>query len=608
MLEFQHRLRDLTIDWTSNGSMTPMERLVITGYTNEGDKKHKSLNPAHKVLKPYPVPNFKLHSLTNTQITNKEMPPIRLIASSRNGPTYKLGKWLSGILTPLSIEYCGEEYIRDSAHFLTKLNNQSYPPDKEGLCFTVDVNKLYPSITETLVMESLDHALSQSKISVPRRLTIKKATSLCINNAFLHYRGNWVVAILGIPTGGPESSSLANIAMRYFLLMYKDSVFFQEHFSICLILLWRFLDDIFGLWFGDEEVLKEFINSLNQFGVHYGLSFKYEFGKSVSFLDVLVEFTNNQINTSIYVKPTDSPNLLNRGSFASPHIFKSLPFSQFRRAVVLCSTTSSRDAHFDRIYDKLVDNGYSKEELREARERALTLDRSEILDKASSSQSSTPTSVYEYPFCIITFVTTFNYHCKLFKTLFKELENDLFPLIGDHRIIVSERRNPNLKDLLFVKKRFTEEEIDRSAISHPCHRNCKTCPMVYLNGCIVIDGIRLILYPDEGSCIMEDIVYIAYCMVAGCNDFYIGHTINRLRDRCSGHRGSFKPGCYKKSALAYHIFNDHPEVLSEGLNNFAFGVLKQVDPRFLADAENLFIVQFKADTKHLNRYKALRFD
>ena len=130
--------------------------------------------------------------------------------------------------------------------------------------------------------------------------------------------------------------------------------------------------------------------------------------------------------------------------------------------------------------------------------------------------------MYEYPLCITTFLTTFNYHCKLFKTLFKDLENDLFPLIGNHRIIVSERRNPNLKDLLFVKKKFTEEDIDRSAISHPCHRNCKTCPMVYLNGVIVIDGIRLTLYPDEGSCTMEDIVYIAYCMVEGCNDFYIG--------------------------------------------------------------------------------------
>ena len=41
--------------------------------------------------------------------------------------------------------------------------------------------------------------------------------------------------------------------------------------------------------------------------------------------------------------------------------------------------------------------------------------------------------------------------------------------------------------------------------------------------------------------------------------------------------------------VAYHIFNDHPEVLSEGLNNLAFGVLKQVDPRFLADARNLEI-------------------
>ena len=44
------------------------------------------------------------------------------------------------------------------------------------------------------------------------------------------------------------------------------------------------------------------------------------------------------------------------------------------------------------------------------------------------------------------------------------------------------------------------------------------------------------------------------------------------------------------------------------LQRYGFVLNKQVDPRFLADAENLFIVQFKADTKHLNRYKALRFD
>ena len=46
----------------------------------------------------------------------------------------------------------------------------------------------------------------------------------------------------------------------------------------------------------------------------------------------------------------------------------------------------------------------------------------------------------------------------------------------------------------------------------------------------------------------------------------------------------------RRPGVRYHIFNDQPAVLSEGLNTVAFGVLKQVDPRFLADAENLFIV------------------
>ena len=107
---------------------------------------------------------------------------------------------------------------------------------------------------------------------------------------------------------------------------------------------------------------------------------------------------------------------------------------------------------------------------------------------------------------------------------------------------------------------------------------------------------------------MQDIVYLAYCKIEGCNDFYIGHTINKLRERVNGHRSSFKPGLYNKSALAYHIFNDHHSLLPEGLNSFAFGVLKQVSPSFLTDTENLLIIKFKADTRHLNRYKALRFD
>ena len=112
-------------------------------------------------------------------------------------------------------------------------------------------------------------------------------------------------------------------------------------------------------------------------------------------MSYIVKFNNNQINTLICVtayRLLQSPQqrVLCFISYFQEHV----PFSQFRRAVVLCSTTQSRDAHFARIYDKLVDNGYYKEELLEARERALTLARSDIRDNGPSSRSSTPTSMY----------------------------------------------------------------------------------------------------------------------------------------------------------------------------------------------------------------------
>ena len=72
-----------------------------------------------------------------------------------------------------------------------------------------------------------------------RRALIKNAAKLCINNAFIHYRGIWVKSVLGIPTGGPESSAFANIAMRWFLKQYKLSIHFNQQFIECLLTQFR---------------------------------------------------------------------------------------------------------------------------------------------------------------------------------------------------------------------------------------------------------------------------------------------------------------------------------------------------------------------------------
>ena len=129
--------------------------------------------------------------------------------------------------------------------------------------------------------------------------------------------------------------------------------------------------------------------------------------------------------------------------------------------------------------------------------------------------------------------------------------------------------------------------------------------MLTLKNSVTLDGEKTKLRPREGSCNLQDIIYVAVCDI--CSDFYIGHTIDKLRIRINGHRSSFKPGLYKKSALAFHIFTDHNENISLGLDNFSIGVIKQLDPRYLLGAENLLIIKFEADSQHLNRYKAVRY-
>ena len=104
--EFEQVLKTTMDNWVKKESMTQKERKAITGYSPPFKSKvkkapqwalTKSLHPAYKIQKPCPVPSFKLHSLSEENISNKVIPPIRFIHSSKFGPTYRLGKWLDSI-------------------------------------------------------------------------------------------------------------------------------------------------------------------------------------------------------------------------------------------------------------------------------------------------------------------------------------------------------------------------------------------------------------------------------------------------------------------------------------------------------------------------------
>ena len=95
------------------------------------------------------------------------------------------------------------------------------------------------------------------------------------------------------------------------------------------------------------------------------------------------------------------------------------------------------------------------------------------------------------------------------------------------------------------------------------------------------------------------------CKLCVDNDsFYVGQTTNSSQKRANGHRACFTKKRFKKSALSYHIYQDHPQFTSEKLSNYSMGVIKSVSAANLDRAEDYHVEHFNADLS-LNRYKVV---
>ena len=360
-----------------------------------------------------------------------------------------------------------------------------------------------------------------------------------------------------------------------------------------------FLDDIFGAWLGTVSDFNSFVDIINDFMSNYGLVFdtkKTQIGKTVDFLDVKIDVSSGSLVTDIFIKKTDSPNLLHRLSFAPNHLFKAIPTAQYRRVCIISSTSELKESQFNRITQKLKNNGYSSLELAPARAKALNVNRTEVLDKCTTQIKE---QTLENNTTILSFVSTFNSHINLFRKFFNDSKHEINELIGPHQIIMSTRKNPNLKDILFSGKKFAGTQFKSNA-SKPCSKTCLTCPLLSLPQKLTLENNTYFLF-QGGSCKSEDLIYICICKL--CNDFYVGQTITPLNIRVNGHRAHFRDGHPEKSALAQHISQDHANMMHEHTNNFKIGILIKSNPLSLNRLKDKFIIDTLADTKHLNRYK-----
>ena len=96
---------------------------------------------------------------------------------------------------------------------------------------------------------------------------------------------------------------------------------------------------------GSKEECEQLVNWLNSL-MAGTIKFKFDFSyEKNNFLDLEIYIENGQLQSNLFVKPTNSQLLLDFQSNHPEHCKKATPYSQALRVVEMCSTAEHRDEH-----------------------------------------------------------------------------------------------------------------------------------------------------------------------------------------------------------------------------------------------------------------------
>ena len=112
--------------------------------------------------------------------------------------------------------------------------------------FTLDVEKLYPSIKPKLALMAIKEAFTADKSTNSKtKQACEELVKFSFDNSYLSYKDETFSSKIGIPTGGSLSRQIADIFLHWVLFVKAN----PNIPSIEAIRLFkRFIDDRIGIW------------------------------------------------------------------------------------------------------------------------------------------------------------------------------------------------------------------------------------------------------------------------------------------------------------------------------------------------------------------------
>jgi len=338
--------------------------------------------------------------------------------------------------------------------------------------------------------------------------------------------------IKGTAMGTRAAPNYANIFMGQF----EEANIYQTDWMRYINSYGRFIDDIFLIWRGTEQQLKEFITHLNN--VHTSIKFTSEYSKTaINFLDVTVlKDAKGYLSTDVYQKATDTHNYLNRNSAHPNHCMTSIPYSQFLRLKRIVSNPDTLKRRMKEYIEYFVNSGYSRAKLEQTVRKILTDERpSPRLPKTSDENRNT-----------VRFITTYNKAMPNINNIVQKHWNIVHTNERCRNALKSEpqtvyKRSQNLSDIL-VRAKFRKGEA-KNPFNVPknvtrCGK-CSWCKHITEGPTFksYTTGREYKIY-HEMNCTSPWVVYLCSCKIHKIQ--YVGKSTTKLNIRMNNNRNHLR--------------------------------------------------------------------
>ena len=278
---------------------------------------------------------------------HKENNPLRPILSSTGSYQHECAAWLSEILSPLREHHTA---VKDTFDFLDKIKDINI---RDKTMSSLDVKSLFTNIpvnfTINLILEAI-FVNDVKKFYGLNKQQLKKLLKWTCSGTVFQFNEELFEQTDGVAMGSPIAPLMADICMNW--LVEKCTSFKSKP-----VVFLRYVDDIFCI-FDNKNTLNHFYNDIN--AVHPNLKFSVELeqNKQLAFLDVLLTRHNNEIETAVYRKKTNTGLYMKWSSLCPIKYKRNLINCLLERSYRICSSYLIMHREFQNITNMMLNNEY----------------------------------------------------------------------------------------------------------------------------------------------------------------------------------------------------------------------------------------------------------